>query len=186
MAEIIAVDDLPEDMRSKDLVAEMVAGANAKASRVAPCLDSTDPPPSDGQLAEAKLILLGAVKRWTEAGAGSFQQQTAGPFSMSTDTRQRSGYNLWPSEIEALHGLHRRVPPHHPGGGQAGGGASGRRDPERSPRAGGDHRPLLPRHHRPLASRLQAPRPRRPEPWGAHPGKTEGESGSRRWAAWNP
>lgn len=105
MAEIIAVDDLPEDMRSKDLVAEMVAGANAKASRVAPCLDSTDPPPSDGQLAEAKLILLGAVKRWTEAGSGAFQQQTAGPFSMSTDTRQRSGYNLWPSEIEALQAL---------------------------------------------------------------------------------
>src|SRR5690606_2040150 len=34
-----------------------------------------------------------------------FQQQTAGPFSMSTDTRQRSGYNLWPSEIEALQAL---------------------------------------------------------------------------------
>lgn len=105
MAEIIAVDDLPEDMRSKDLVAEMVAGANAKASRVAPCLDSTDPPPTAGQLAEAKLVLLGAVKRWVEAGAGAFQQQTAGPFSVSTDTRQRSGYNLWPSEIEALQDL---------------------------------------------------------------------------------
>jgi hypothetical protein len=110
VAEIIKVEDLPEGLRSKDLVADMVAGANAKASRVAPCLDSTDPPPTAGQLAEAKLILLGAVKRWCEAGAGAFQQQTAGPFSVSTDTRQRSGYNLWPSEIEALQALCKSAP----------------------------------------------------------------------------
>lgn len=110
MAEIIRVEDLPADLRSKDLVAEMVAGANAKASRVAPCLDSTDPPPTAGQLAEAKLVLLGAVKRWVEAGAGAFQQQTAGPFSVSTDTRQRSGYNLWPSEIASLQELCKSAP----------------------------------------------------------------------------
>ncbi|MEV4670976.1 hypothetical protein AB0K34_04915 [Actinomadura sp. NPDC049382] len=105
MAEIIKVEDLPADLRDADLIADMVAGANAKASRVAPCLDSVDPPPSAGMLAEAKLVLLGAVKRWCEAGAGSFQQQTAGPFAVTTDTRQRSGYNLWPSEIEALQAL---------------------------------------------------------------------------------
>ncbi|HET8627739.1 MAG TPA: hypothetical protein VFL91_09985, partial [Thermomicrobiales bacterium] len=77
MAEIIKVSDLPADLQSADLIADMVAGANAKASRVAPCLDSTDPAPTAGMLAEAKLILLGAVKRWTEAGSGAFQQQTA-------------------------------------------------------------------------------------------------------------
>lgn len=110
MAEIIKVSDLPEDLRSADLIADMVAGANAKASRVAPCLDSTDPPPTAGMLAEARLILLGAVKRWAEAGAGAFQQQTAGPFSVSTDTRQRSGYNLWPSEIESLVTLCKSAP----------------------------------------------------------------------------
>lgn len=111
MAEIIQVTDLPESLRSTEMVTDMVAGANAKASRVAPCLASADPPPSADQLAEARLILLGAVKRWAEAGAGALTQQTAGPFSVSTDTRQRTGFNLWPSEIEALQELCRTAGP---------------------------------------------------------------------------
>jgi len=111
VAEIIKVTDLPTALQSVELVDAMVAGANAKASRVAPCLASTDPTPSADQLAEAKLILLGAVKRWAETGAGSWQQQTAGPFSVTTDTRQRSGFNLWPSEIEALQALCRSSTP---------------------------------------------------------------------------
>ena len=99
MASIIEVTDLPASIQSADSVELMVAGANAKASRVAPCLADT---PTDDQLAEAKLVLVGAVKRWAEAGAGAFSQQSAGPFQVSTDTRQRTGFNFWPSEIEAL------------------------------------------------------------------------------------
>lgn len=154
---IIQVSDLPTDVQSAEMVDAMVAGANARALRVAPCLDTatvnwagsteytigqkvlltggntlqvtsagtsaaTEPtspslgatvsdgtvtwtrvaPPSFDQIAEAKLVLIGAIKRWFEAGVGAFQQQTAGPFSVSTDTRQRTGYNLWPSEIEQL------------------------------------------------------------------------------------
>jgi predicted phage gp36 major capsid-like protein len=107
VAAIIAVADLPTDMQSAPMVDDMVAGANAKASRVAPCLgwDGTvtgEPAPTADMLAEAKLILLGAVKRWVEAGSGAFQQQTAGAFSITTDTRQRAGFNLWPSEITEL------------------------------------------------------------------------------------
>ncbi|MFE9955838.1 hypothetical protein [Micromonospora sp. NPDC005299] len=109
--QIIQVSDLPASLQSAELVDVMVAGANAKASRVAPCLASIDPAPTADQLAEAKLILIGAVKRWSEAGAGAFQQQTAGPYSVSTDTRQRSGFNLWPSEIEALQALCRTAGP---------------------------------------------------------------------------
>lgn len=110
MAEIIAVTDLPTAMQSAELVGAMVAGANAKASRVAPCLtwDGTEadkPAPTVDQLAEAKLILIGAVKRWAEAGAGAFQQQTAGPFGVTVDTRQRTGFNLWPSEIDDLQAI---------------------------------------------------------------------------------
>src|SRR5690606_11439660 len=100
--QIIQVSDLPESMQSAELIEVMVAGANAKALRVAPCLASA---PTEDQIAEAKLILIGAVKRWVEAGAGAFTQQTAGPYSVTTDTRQRSGFNLWPSEIEALQAL---------------------------------------------------------------------------------
>lgn len=158
MADIITVSDLPAALQSADMVADMVAGANAKALRVAPCL--TDPTstawaastayavgdlvklaagefieateagtsdalapsvpavvegtvtdgtvtwvriaPTLGGLAEAKLVLLGAVKRWIESGAGAFQSQQAGPFGVTVDTRQRTGFNLWPSEIESL------------------------------------------------------------------------------------
>lgn len=108
MAEIIVLADLPTAIQSSEMVTAMVAGANAKASRVAPCLtwtgaaDSDTPAPSVDQLAEAKLVLIGAIKRWVQAGGGAFSQQTAGPFSMSTDTRQRTGFNLWPSEITTL------------------------------------------------------------------------------------
>lgn len=107
MAEIIQVTDLPISVQSAELVTVMVAGANAKASRVAPCLtwDGTvdgEPEPTADQLAEAKLILIGAVKRWAEASSGAFQSQTAGPFNVQVDTRQRTGFNLWPSEITGL------------------------------------------------------------------------------------
>ncbi|HKY57666.1 MAG TPA: hypothetical protein VJL80_06485 [Aeromicrobium sp.] len=108
MAEIITVDDLPTAMQSNELIAVMVAGANAKASRVAPCLTWTgtpeaEPAPSEDQLAEAKLVLIGAIGRWIQAGSGAVQSQTAGPFGMTVDTRQKaSGYNLWPSDIESL------------------------------------------------------------------------------------
>ena len=102
---IIVVDNLPESIRSHELIDVMVEGVNAKAERVAPCLVGTDPEPSEGVRAEARLILIGAVRRWVEAGAGAFSQQSAGPFSVSTDTRQRTGFNLWPSEIASLQEL---------------------------------------------------------------------------------
>lgn len=107
MAIIILATDLPTALQSHELVGAMVAGANAKASRVAPCLtwDGTvvdQPAPSVDQLAEAKLVLIGAVKRWAETSSGALQAQQAGPFGVTVDTRQRTGYNLWPSEIEVL------------------------------------------------------------------------------------
>jgi hypothetical protein len=158
VADLIAVSDLPSKLQSTDMVADMVAGANAKASRVAPCLvdptstawaattayavgdramlaagefvevtvagtsGATAPTvpadiddtvvddtvtwkriaPTTDQLAEARLVLLGAVKRWAEAGAGAYSAQQAGPFGVTVDTRQRTGFNLWPSEIEGL------------------------------------------------------------------------------------
>lgn len=102
MAEIINSADLPADVASNAMSATWVSGANARASRVAPCLASTDPPASEDQLAEAKLILVGAVIRWAQAGSGAFQSQTAGPFGVTLDTRQRVGFNLWPTEITQL------------------------------------------------------------------------------------
>jgi hypothetical protein len=159
VATIIAVTDLPAALQSAELVDAMVAGANAKASRVAPCLiapttdwaattaytvgqtvklsggealvvstagtsDASEPvapelgatvtdgtvvwtriAPTVDQQAEAKLVLLGAIKRWAEAGSGALQTEAAGPFSIGLDTRQRTGYNLWPSEITDLQAI---------------------------------------------------------------------------------
>ncbi|HET7666546.1 MAG TPA: hypothetical protein VFK56_10850 [Mycobacterium sp.] len=108
MASIIALADLPASIQDAELIDAMIDGANAKASRVAPCLtwdgtDTTKPAPTADQLAEAKLVLIGAVKRWVEAGSGALQSQTIGPFGQTVDTRQKSsGFNLWPSEIEQL------------------------------------------------------------------------------------
>lgn len=110
MATIITKADLPALVQAHELVDAMVAGANAKASRVAPCLVTAvdADPQTDEQKAmldEARLVLVGAVQRWAQAGSGAFTQQTAGPFNVSTDTRQRTGFNLWPSEITDLQSL---------------------------------------------------------------------------------
>lgn len=107
MVDIITPEDLTSAIAAAagDRLAMLVDGANAKALRVAPCLGSTDAPPNLQQLAEAKLILFGAISRWVDAGTGAFQQQTAGPFTAVTDTRQRTGYNLWPSEIADLQAI---------------------------------------------------------------------------------
>lgn len=102
MAAIITSNDLPDDVAANAMAATWVNGANARASRVAPCLVSTDPAATADQLAEAKLILIGAVTRWAQVGAGAIQSQTAGPFGVTLDTRQRGGFNLWPSEINQL------------------------------------------------------------------------------------
>lgn len=100
--DIITVDDLPQKVQSHEMVDAMVAGANARAFRVAPCLAEPD---GESARAEAKLILIGAVQRWSEAGSGAIAQTSAGPFQLATDTRQRTGFNLWPSEIEVLQEL---------------------------------------------------------------------------------
>ena len=109
---LISEDDLPQKIISQiedGQLETMLAGLNAKASRVAPCLTATDPAPTADLLAEAKLILLGVVSRWAEAGAGAFTQETSvtGPYThmQTVDTRQRTGYNLWPTEIGQLQDL---------------------------------------------------------------------------------
>lgn len=105
MAVIIYTVDLPEEIASHAMATTWVNGANARASRVAPCLAVTDPevePPTEDQLAEAKLILLGAVIRWAEAGSGAYQSKTVGPMGITFDTSQPGGFNLRPSEITQL------------------------------------------------------------------------------------
>jgi hypothetical protein len=58
--------------------------------------------PIESQFAEAKLVLIGAVRRWAESGAGAVQSYTVGAVSETLDNR---GYRLWPSEIEQLQAI---------------------------------------------------------------------------------
>lgn len=101
MPDIIVKTDLPTDVQTEDTVDLMVAGANGQAARVAPCLFSDDPAPSEGQLSEARLVLLGAIVRWSQQRGGGVQQQTAGPFSVGFVSHS-AGYRLWPTEITQL------------------------------------------------------------------------------------
>lgn len=103
MTPIIETADLPTDLQAEELAQTWVDGANATAARVAPCLADS---PTPDQLAEARLVLIGTVSRWAKAGSGGLSsvQNTAGPFSesQSFDTRVRTGYNMWPTEITRL------------------------------------------------------------------------------------
>lgn len=99
MAEIVKTADLPANVASNAMVDMWVAGANARASRIAPCLAGF---PTAEKLAEAKLILVGAIMRWEKAGSGALQARTAGQYAETLDTRQKTGFNLWPSEITQL------------------------------------------------------------------------------------
>lgn len=99
MAEIVQPTDLPEHVAANAMATMWINGANARAARIAPCLEGH---PTADTLAEAKLVLVGAIIRWEKSGAGALQSRTAGPYAETMDTRQRTGYNLWPSEITQL------------------------------------------------------------------------------------
>lgn len=106
MADIILKSDLPTALQDAESIDLMLAGLNAMAARVAPCLDPEPPEVvNPGLLDEAKLILVGVIKRWAEAGSGAVVQQSMGPFAMTSDTRQRGGWKMWPSDISDLQDL---------------------------------------------------------------------------------
>jgi hypothetical protein len=79
----------------------MIDDALALAARVAPCINDADFAYPDA----AKAIIRGAILRWDEAGTGAMQQQMAGPFGQTIDTRQQRRGMFWPSEINDLTAL---------------------------------------------------------------------------------
>lgn len=96
----LTVGDLaPFKVIDSTKAAAMIADVEALAINAAPGLkeelDAT-------QLATVKAILRAAVLRWDDAGSGGVQQQTAGPFGLTVDTRQGRYGQLWPSEESAL------------------------------------------------------------------------------------
>jgi hypothetical protein len=79
----------------------MIADALAMAVLLAPCIAEADFKHPDA----AKAVLRGAVLRWNEAGSGSVQQLTAGPYGAGLDTRIPRRGMFQPSEIEQLQSM---------------------------------------------------------------------------------
>lgn len=98
----LTVDDLAPFASIEDEKAEaMIADALGMAKLVAPCITDEDFAHPDA----AKAVLRGAILRWHEAGSGAYQQQQAGQFSVTMDTRQARRVMFWPSEIEQLQAM---------------------------------------------------------------------------------
>ena len=99
---LLSVQDIPASVARKAdavLLQKWIDGLNGQIARVAPCILTGN---ADIQ-AEAQLILLGAITRWSTAGTGMLQSGQAGQFGFSIDTRQGSfGYTLTPSEENRL------------------------------------------------------------------------------------
>jgi hypothetical protein len=106
---VAAVTLTPEDLAPfasipEPKAAAMIEDAMALAARVAPCVTEE----TFAHDTAARAILRRAILRWHDAGAGSITQESIGPYTYSTDTRDsrsnRSGL-FWPSEIEQLQDL---------------------------------------------------------------------------------
>lgn len=101
MPEIITVDDLePFAKINAAKASAMINDAMADASRVAPCILEDDLPLE--RIGQFRSVLRAAILRWNETGSGALTQQTAGPLSVSMDTRTTRRGMFWPSELVAL------------------------------------------------------------------------------------
>lgn len=98
----ITTDDLEPFATIDEAKAEaMIADAQAQAILAAPCL-ANEAALNEWQTAAVKAVLRGAILRWNDSGSGAYQQQVAGPFALSYDSRQTRRSLFWPSEIENL------------------------------------------------------------------------------------
>lgn len=90
----------PEDFPAIDDAATLIDDAEALAMLSAPCLRVTLDP-EDFKFKAARAILRGAILRWADAGNGTVDQQSAGPFAVTTTNQVRRN-SFWPSEITDL------------------------------------------------------------------------------------
>lgn len=76
----------------------MIDDALAMAVLIAPCIIDAD----FAHAGAAKAVIRGAILRWHDSGSGAYQQQQAGQFAVTMDTRQPRRSLFWPTEIESL------------------------------------------------------------------------------------
>ena len=104
-SQFIGLGDLtPFTTASDEKLLALIDDFTAMAVSIAPCLGTVDAenPLTAVQVRAVRAVLRGSILRWVESDGGALQQQVAGPFAMTVDTRQqRKGY-FWPSEIDTL------------------------------------------------------------------------------------
>lgn len=81
--------------------AAMIEDALGMAAMLAPCILDAD----FAHPAAAKALLRAALLRWHEAGSGSVQQLTAGPYGAGMDTRIPRRGLFQPAEIDQLQSM---------------------------------------------------------------------------------
>ena len=96
-------------------LAAMIEDAEAQACLAAPCLNDPSVTLPEWVFPAVKSILRGAIIRWDDSGSGAVQQQTAGPFSMMLDNRQKYRALFQPTEIEQLRAVCAKVTNQKPG-----------------------------------------------------------------------
>lgn len=102
---LVPSDLLPFATIDAAKAAAMIEDAEAMAALAAPCITEASFQIDVALSAAVKAVLRGAVLRWHEAGSGVVQQQTAGPFGQTVDTRMERRSMFWPSEIAQLRDL---------------------------------------------------------------------------------
>lgn len=81
----------------------LIEDALSRAARFAPCI--RDITLSEDHSFAARGVIRDAVLRKNDAGTGAVQQQTAGPFGQTLDTREPRRALFWPSEIAELQAI---------------------------------------------------------------------------------
>src|SRR4051812_4146712 len=79
----------------------LITGALARAALLAPCIQDDEFPYEDA----AKAIIVDAILRRIETGAGALSLQQAGPFQQAIDTRTSPRELYWPGEVLELQRL---------------------------------------------------------------------------------
>lgn len=88
-----------------------ITAANAQATVAAPGIAAPEFLANEAAMESLRHVLRGAILRWDDLANGNSaattHQRSAGPLqeSVTTDTRQPGGFNLWPSEVSRIRGL---------------------------------------------------------------------------------
>lgn len=100
-------DLLPFTSEAEPKLLALISDFTATAISIAPCLGSAtaEADLTENQKKLVKAVLRSAILRWLESGGGNLQQQVAGPFAVSIDSRQQRRGMFLTAEVNSLQGV---------------------------------------------------------------------------------